>query len=50
MQFICNTNNKRKTYNNKCYIYGTGNKNICLLCKDIHNKEHTLIDYDNKNY
>ena len=47
---ICNINNKGKAYNNKFYICGTCNKNICLLCKNNHNKNHILIDYDNKNY
>ena len=31
-------------------MVGTCNKNICLLCKENHNKEHKIIDYDNKNY
>ena len=47
---ICNSNNKGKTYNNKFYICSICNKNICLLCKDNHNKDHILIDYDSKNY
>ena len=24
--------------------------NLCLLCKSIHNKSHSIINYDNKNY
>ena len=47
---ICKNNNKGKTYNNIFYICATCNINICPLCKDKHNKEHILIDYDNKNY
>jgi hypothetical protein len=47
---ICNNNNKGKSYDNKFYICGTCNKNICLICKENHNKDHILIDYDNKNY
>ena len=47
---ICSNNNKGKTYNNQFYICGTCNKNMCPLCKDNHNKEHKIIDYDNKNY
>ena len=47
---ICNINNKSKSYNNKFYICGTYNKNLCLLCKENHNKNHIIIDYDNKNY
>ena len=47
---ICNINNKGNSYNNKFYICGTCNKNICLLCKEKHNKAHILIDYDKRNY
>ena len=47
---ICKNNNKGKTFNNIFYICGICNINICPLCKDKHNKEHILIDYDNKNY
>ena len=46
---ICNNNNKGKTYNNIFYICGACQKNICPLCKDKYNKEHAIIDYDNKN-
>jgi len=45
---ICNIYNKSKS--NKFYICGTCKKNICFLCKENHNKEHILIDYENKNY
>ena len=47
---ICNNNNKGKTYNNIFYTCGACKKNICPLCKDKHNKDHKIIDYDNKNY
>ena len=47
---ICKNNNKGKTFNNIFYICGICNINICPLCKDKHNEEHILIDYDNKNY
>ncbi len=47
---ICNNKNKGKTYNNKFYRCGICNINICPLCKDNHNKEHKIIDYDEKNY
>jgi hypothetical protein len=46
---ICNKN-KAETYENKFYICGTCNKNICPICKERHNKEHKIIDYNNKNY
>ena len=47
---ICEKNNKSKSYNNKFYKCGTCNKNICIICKEKHNKEHIIIDYENKNY
>ena len=47
---MCTENNKSNSYNNRFYRCGTCNKNICLLCKEKHNKEHIIIDYENKNY
>ena len=47
---ICNTNTKSKAYNKKFYICGNCNKNLCPLCKENHNKDHIIIDYENKNY
>ena len=47
---ICNKNNKSESYNNRFFRCGTCNKNICLLCREKHNKEHIIIDYENKNY
>ena len=47
---ICNNNNKSISYNNtfnKCF---TCNKNICPLCQINHDKEHKIINYDNKYY
>ena len=51
-KIICYKCNKNKTqaYNNKFYKCGNCNVDICPLCKEIHNKEHIIIDYDNKNY
>ena len=47
---ICKNSSKSKSYNNKFYLCGTCNKKLCLLCKENHNKEHVIMDYDNKNY
>ena len=47
---ICKKNNKSKSYKNKFYVCGTCNKKLCLLCKENHGKEHSIIDYENKNY
>ena len=47
---ICQNNNKGKTHNNEFYICNNCNKNICPLCKSIHNKNHNIINYEDKNY
>ena len=47
---ICNKNNKSITHNNEFYTCNTCNKNICPLCKSIHNKDHIIINYEDKNY
>ena len=47
---ICNSVSKGESYNNKFYICGTCNKNICPLCQQKHNNEHIIIEYDKKNY
>ena len=46
----CNLNNKGNTFNNEFYICNTCDKNICPLCKSKHNKNHIIINYDDKNY
>ena len=43
-------NNKGNTHNNEFYACNTCNKNICPLCKTIHDKNHFIINYDDKNY
>jgi len=47
---ICNKINKFKSYNRQFYICLICNKNICPLCKSIHDINHKIIDYDRKNY
>ena len=47
---ICNKNDKSKTHNNEFHICNTCNKNICPLCKYTHDKNHLIINYDDKNY
>ena len=47
---ICKIKNKSNTYNNifytcpNCCIY------LCPLCKENHNKNHKIINYEHKNY
>jgi hypothetical protein len=47
---ICNINNKSNTYNNEFYICNTCKINICPLCKSIHDKNHNIINYEDKGY
>ena len=47
---ICKENNKGNTHNNEFYICNTCNKNICPLCKSVHDKKHKIIIYDDKNF
>ena len=47
---ICKQNNKGNAHNNEFYICNTCNKNICPLCRSVHDKKHKVINYDDKNY
>ena len=49
---ICKKVSNNDSYNrgNKFYICFSCNKNMCLLCKTYHDKNHFIIEYDNKNY
>ena len=47
---ICNKNNKGNSHNNLFFICNTCNKNLCPLCKSIHEQNHKIINYDDKNY
>ena len=38
------------THNNEFYICNTCNKNICPLCKSIHDQKHIIINFEDKNY
>ena len=46
----CEEKNKSDTFNNEMYICYECKINLCPLCKSIHNKNHSFINYDNKNY
>ena len=46
----CQKANKSTTFENKFFICCTCDKSLCPLCQNIHNKEHHLIDYEEKNF
>ena len=46
----CKIKNKGNSYKNTFYRCNTCNINLCPLCNEKHDKEHKIIDYDNKNY
>ena len=47
---VCKRNNKGNTHNNEFHICNTCNKNVCPLCKSVHDKKHKIINYDDKNF
>jgi len=47
---ICKKNNKSNTYNNDFYKCNTCKIYICPLCKTSHNKEHNIINYEQKDF
>ena len=46
----CKNKNKINTFNNEFYICYECKMNLCPLCKSTHDKTHSIINYDNKNY
>ena len=46
----CNENNKGNTFGNKFYTCFVCGKDLCPLCKSKHDKSHTILNYDVKNY
>lgn len=47
---ICNEKKKSNTYNKIMYFCNICNKNICPLCREKHDKNHILINYEQKYY
>ncbi len=47
---ICKGKNKSETFENEFFNCSEFNKNLCPLCLSTHDKTHTIINYDNKNY
>ena len=47
---ICNNKNKEQKINNSKFFYCYScRQNICQLCKENHDKNHLLVDIENKN-
>ena len=46
----CKGNNKNDSYKNIFYLCNSCNENLCPICKDLHNKNHIIINYDDRNY
>ena len=46
---ICNQRNKHESFNNEFFTCFTCAKNLCPMCKSIHEKDHLIINYDKKN-
>ena len=46
----CKIKNKTDSVNNEFYQCLTCNYNICSLCKSVHQQDHYIINYEQKNY
>ena len=46
----CKNKSRDNTYNNEFYICNSCNLKLCPLCKSIHNNNHNIINYNDKNY
>ena len=46
----CKENNKSNTYGNKFYKCNSCKINLCPICKENHDKSHSIIDYNLRNY
>ena len=47
---VCGKYNKGNVYKNIFYRCNTCKKNMCPICHSMHDKEHYVINYDDKNY
>ena len=46
----CKIKNMGNSFNNEFYSCLNCKKNLCVLCKSIHNKSHNIIRYEQRNY
>ena len=44
----CKEKNKNDSFNHEFYKCVTCNKNLCVLCKSVHEKDHKIFDYDKR--
>ena len=49
-KLICNICNKQNILNNLFFVCNECNKNICPLCKLTHDKNHIIINYEDRDY
>ena len=47
---LCKQTNKSETYNNMFYRCNTCKINLCPICRSNHDKNHYIINYEDKNY
>ena len=47
---ICKIKNKNNTFNNEFYKCNKCKMNLCPLCKSKHDNNHSIINYDERNY
>ena len=47
---ICKERNKSESFDNKFFICFDCKKNLCPICKDKHEKEHLIFDYDDRDF
>ena len=46
----CKINNKSNAYNKEMYICNKCNMNLCPLCKSKHDKNHNIINYEQRHF
>ena len=49
-KLICNICNKQNILNSLFFVCNECNKNICPLCKLTHDKNHIIINYEDRDY
>ena len=46
----CKYKSRSDIYNYEFFICNNCNMNLCPICKSMHDKSHSIINYDNQNY